>query len=1386
MIQPTSHPSRRWSFAAVAKACLVVTSMALAVFTISVDPAQAMDTDIFAATSSSTTAPNVLIVLDNTSNWSRQNQHWPGGSTQGQAEVDAIKTAITNLPGNINVGLMEFPTAGRNDPGGYVRFHVSPMGKDGGTTAATNRSNFSTVLTTISNNINDPREKLNSNMQYGDLMRDAYNYFTGGNAFADSSDVDSSKADSRGYATNYSKFKTPLSDSTSCASTYIIFIGNADASGPVPDSATNKTALSTAGGDTTQLKLPNYSVQSQIVSDNLGYSTACYASAPTTTPTEFSTTCAAGGAYSSCSYSTQDKTTTLDACPTGQSRYSVVATMAATSTTTVTTTSTATAVSNSCYTSDIAANANTANDKGGLTCPTGGTVNNADGTKTITSYSCSYVPGTAVASASCSPAVTTSPSTTTLNGWTATTSGCYSKVGNGNNQWNTGTGDNGSCKPSTSSTTNGVTTTTDYTCTVKSGVLGAACTGGNNKVTVTSDLIATVKTSTPTSKYNIVQTITKTVSTVAAASGNTTTTLGNTFSCYASAAACSPSDYASSCPAGATCTCGAATTAASCPVGSRWQVLGNYTASLETPTGTSTLDTATYNADEWARFMHDKGVPVGSSKQPVATYTIDVYNAAPNATQSGLLSSMARNGGGKYFAATNQSAILLALNSIFAEIQAVNNTFASAALPISATNRAQNSNQVYIGMFRPDQGAHPRWFGNLKRYQIAKNGGFSGLAGADGLAAASDTTGFITPCAKSFWTTDSGNYWYDTVSVQSRIFITQATTAGTAWQPAGNDDNFAQGTCGTTGIWSDLPDGPTVEKGGAAQMIRNQDSRNLYTVSSTAYGPTALSVFNASTTGLSSNSTINWNIAKFIMGQDVTGEIGATASNATRPSVHGEVIHSRPQPVDYGGTTGVVIYYGAGDGMYRAVSGSTGQELWGFIGPETYSGLQRQMDNQPLVLTPYPTPPGVTATTGTTKKEYFFDGSTGIYQTADNSKVWIYPSMRRGGRMLYGFNVTTPSAPSLKWRIGCPNQSDDTGCTSGMSGIGQTWSTPNVTKVNGYKVGGVSAPVIIVGGGYDTCEDSDAAATTCSSPKGAVVYVLDADTGAVIKSFTTTRSVAADISVVDTNADNIADAAYIADTGGNVYRLDFPTTATDSSTWSMKRVAYTNVTPSDSHRKFLFAPAVLPYKGSVYVALVSGDREHPLAVSYPYTSPVVNRAYVYLDDPTRLTATDLDGPNLMDKSAPGCDSPGVLPGNTSVGWRMDLTSNGVGEQGVTSALIVGGMVTFSTNRPVVSGASCTTSLGEARGYLVNLLNGSGAIGVDGTCGGNVSSVFVGGGLPPSAVVATVDVNGKQETIVIGAPNKDGKPSKSVDGQQFNLSISTKRNRTYWRSNIDNR
>jgi type IV pilus assembly protein PilY1 len=305
----------------------------------------------------------------------------------------------------------------------------------------------------------------------------------------------------------------------------------------------------------------------------------------------------------------------------------------------------------------------------------------------------------------------------------------------------------------------------------------------------------------------------------------------------------------------------------------------------------------------------------------------------------------------------------------------------------------------------------------------------------------------------------------------------------------------------------------------------------------------------------------------------------------------------------------------------------------------------------------------------------------------------------------------------------------------------------------------------------------NSATPTCTSPKGAGVYVIDADTGAVIKSFSTLRSVAADIALVAVATAGVVDHAYAADTGGNIYRIDFDALV---SNWTMNRVAYTN----GAGRKFLYAPAVLPGpSGQVYLAIGSGDREHPLITHYPYAG-VVNRFYVYRDNLAAISANNLDDPAIMSNftAATTCGTAGILPSSSMKGWYMDLTQNGAGEQTVTSAVIAGGMVAFSTNRPIPAAAgTCSTTLGEARGYLVHLFNASGSIGVNGFCGGTRSAAFVGGGLPPSPVIGNVPINGTPITVVIGAVQKSGGASSPISPQELKPPITPTRRTIYWKA-----
>ncbi|MDL2355294.1 MAG: PilC/PilY family type IV pilus protein [Pseudomonadota bacterium] len=1322
--------------------------------------AAADDIDIFTgASAGNAVKPRILIVLDNTSNWARQSQQWPGGLQQGQAEARAISALLPTLDNGVQLGLMEFVTGGNaNDDGGFIRSALREMNTD-------NQAAFAAKLATIRDNINSPDEKRNSRTPYGDLMYDVYNYFAGAESFSPSATL-ASVADTAGYTSAFTRFKSPLTADSTCGKSFVIFIGNPNSSGPSADSAANTTALNLltnardARGNlipVTQLGLPNFTTRNVAATSNVGTTDACYAD---TTAAQaglgaFSTAC--GLFTEGCAIGAPTAPLQPVACPAGSLSYSVVQSVFHPATSTpgapVVGTATTSSANSTGYYGSAASVPST--DHGSLTCPA--TTSGTSGSNTYsTTYSCSYSVGAAVGSAT--PVTSSASSNQAGNAGGA---GCYTGVGTATGNWN----------PATTTDFGGLSCPVNSSCTYAGVTAGTAsgCTGsGKRHVTVT-------QTATPKRQYTVTQTVTPTtVNSAVTAAYTSTSVLGKTSQCYASGPS-STSDFAASCTGtNISCTYNntpTSSTLAACPAGTNaYKVDGTNIELTDVPTGTSSTDTAPRNADEWARLLHDQGVPVaGSSISPsVSTYTIDVYNKQPNATQTALLMSMAKAGGGKYFAAKSEQAIIDALKQIIVEILAVNTSFASTSLPVNATNRSQNENQVFIGMFRPDPDAKPRWFGNLKRYQLITAGANIELGDIAGKPAVNTLTGFVTPCAQSYWTSDSGAYWG---GMGLNPDPAGSCTLGVIANPA------LAGTTIAVGKYSDAPDGPQVEKGAAAQILRQGNvggtsttshavNRTMFTYAGGTFTP-----FTAASSGLDAD------LVKFVRGEDVNDEKGTGEISATRPSIHGDVIHSRPLPVNYGGSTGVTVYYGANDGTLHAVNAANGVERWAFVAPEFFSRLARIKNNSPLVsypnlaaaITPPPTP-----------KDYFYDGSTGIYQNGDSSKVWIYPTMRRGGRMIYGIDASDPAAPRFLWRAGCPNLGNDTDCTAGMSGIGQTWSTPNVSFLKGYP----DHPVVIVGGGYDGCEDANSATPACGAGKGGMIYVLDAETGAVLRSFATDRAVAADVALVDIDNDGKPDYAYAADTGGNLYRISFLTStglAGASADWSVRKVAYT----SGAGRKFLFAPALLAAQGKVYVALGSGDREHPLASQYPFAG-VVNRFYVYKDD---LSAPALALPKDMDTmenytANSSCTTPAVLPASSLSGWFMDLNQYGQGEQAVTSALIASGMVTFSTNRPIAPAiGTCASSLGQARGYWVNLFNGAGAINVAGACGGARASVFVGGGLPPSPVMASaVPVDGKAVSVVIGAVQKGGAAaagvSVAISPQRIRPTNQPKRKRAY--------
>ncbi|MBT9553740.1 MAG: pilus assembly protein PilY [Hydrogenophaga sp.] len=752
-------------------------------------------------------------------------------------------------------------------------------------------------------------------------------------------------------------------------------------------------------------------------------------------------------------------------------------------------------------------------------------------------------------------------------------------------------------------------------------------------------------------------------------------------------------------------------------------------------------------ADEWARFLSE-------SSLGAAVFTIDVdpVRTGQGPTWSALLRSMAAASGGNYYAVTSGNGgqdIAQALLNIVNSFQQTPGNFISAALPTSLTSPGRSENQVYLGVFRPDDKGNPRWRGNLRQYKIGYNSTTKSvfLSDAENKAALDAGTGFFAANAVSYWT-QSSEFWIN--------------------QKLGQPPSA-----------SDSPDGAVVEKGGAAQRLRidhstSQSGRNVLTcvacADNTTLGSASATQFDtsnnrvtASALGVASteaNNLINW-----IRGTDNAGDEAGPGSGVTiRPSVHGDILHSGPAVINYGGTTGVVVYYGANDGMLHAVNGNVsanvgstppGSELWGFVPEELFPKLKRLRNNAPEVrLSTTEVVETASETLKPSSRDYFVDGPIGVYQKVVGdvtTQAILYVAMRRGGRFLYAIDVSTPGTPKMLWR----RRHTDTG----FSFLGQTWSKPKVARIKGN-----TNPVLVFGAGYDAAaEDVEPPVTTTM---GNAVVVLDAFTGELLRKFDTTRSVPADVALVDSDADGKIDRAYAADVGGSVYRIDFEiTTSTgrsnDKDAWTIATLA--SLSETGNRRKFFFAPDVTALKTFTAVLIGSGDREKPLddSTGDAFFTVFDRRGLaVPAGSDSTFSTTDLGEVGTSQSTINGC-------------W-LGLSTNG--EKVVNAAATTAGITYFGTNQPKPADTlSCKPNLGTARLYQIPAF-----------CGVATTTILPNGGLPPSPVITTVILtetktnpdgstteNEITKPIIIGGPEGPNAPSIVPNA------VPPNRKRSYW-------
>lgn len=810
--------------------------------------------------------------------------------------------------------------------------------------------------------------------------------------------------------------------------------------------------------------------------------------------------------------------------------------------------------------------------------------------------------------------------------------------------------------------------------------------------------------------------------------------------------------------------------------------------------------------DEYARFLFNADVSPLTGTQNIVTYTIFVYDPSHltgnDSANLVLLNSMANQGHGKFFAASDVASLVSALQTILHEIQAVNDVFAAVSLPVNVNVRGTSLNQVYMGVFRPDSDAQPKWLGNLKEYQLINSGGTNFLGDANGVRADNPASGFIASSAVSFWTSPS-SYW--------------------SFRPSG-----------TPVSGSDSPDGAIVEKGAAAEQLRityasSQTARHLYTcttcssslLSSTPFDTATLNPSNASVqasfgvsnAGYSNSNTSNTGVAgevkdiiNWVRGADnATDENSNGSYSDIRASVHGDVVHSRPAVINYNRTGScsapdsddTFVFYGANDGIFHAIKGgqnqSDGVEQWGFVMPEFYGKLKRLRDNAPAI-TFNNLPPADTSN----NKPYFADGSVAVYQldadkdcritAGTKDKVYLFISMRRGGRFIYAIDVTDPTTPKVMWKI--------TPSTSGFADLGFTWSTPTLGMV---KLNGTATPVLFFGGGYDpnvedldpnyitsttvdTVHTSAGGGVTETRTMGRGLFAVKIADGSLVWTAGPTSgpsgvpstvvsamkfSLPSDPTVIDTNLDGVDDRIYIGDTGGNVWRMDISDQS--PSHWNVVQLASVD-SSTTSRRKFLFPPTVVAGSDSQgrydAVLIGAGDREHPFDTS------VTNRFYMLKDRATGLLSSQTTPKTEADLF----DATNTIPVDPNDGFYITLAR---GEKVVSSSTALAGTVFFNSNIPPAppSPGTCGSNLGTASLYAIDYETGAPKVFINyGLLGAPLTrtTIYPGGGFPPSPVPALVNVNGHVQQLVITGTNVTTVPGLPLGA----------RTRTFWQQLID--
>jgi hypothetical protein len=530
--------------------------------------------------------------------------------------------------------------------------------------------------------------------------------------------------------------------------------------------------------------------------------------------------------------------------------------------------------------------------------------------------------------------------------------------------------------------------------------------------------------------------------------------------------------------------------------------------------GTAEADTKLYNETDTDPYKQWPG------NQNIKTYTVGLSVA------NAVLPKAAKNGGGASFTASNYRDLSGAFLNIITSV-------ALAQDPMSYTTYAAPKQSItegkygYIAHFIPRERA--MWEGHLRRYRLGDDGSFP--ANIDNPA---DTVSVGGVGVTSFqW--DAGVI-LNTRTTERVVYTSKPS--GSVWPSTPLD--FMGSSIGVT----DLDVSTTAQLTQVKEFIQNFNKAD----------------------GINANSDYN------------------TLYRL------GETFHFNPQLVGYplywkaqfdpsyksfyeryssGGTARAeVVYTGANDGKLHCFQSSTaggilgGTELWSYVPFALLKQLKKPALN-PLV---------------TTSHNYFVDGKSlvkdikvGNSGTYTDWKTGLFFGLGIGGRAYCALDITNPNYLKVLW------ETQDSAETVATGHMGFTEAKPvQVDMFGGSTL--LNFPGMILAGGYNAAEvqATDMSAQEWQRREGKALYILNADTGALVKKFVYGASASssgnlnqepdfltamtAAPAVLDSNNDGKADVIYFAesgdyrvgnDHGGAIWKINC---YGDPATWQAQKI----------------------------------------------------------------------------------------------------------------------------------------------------------------------------------------------------------------------------------------